>query len=154
MGPIYAGVDSRMFACPDRRIARVLDAVAGDLSKRVTLADAAAKAGLQREYFSRLFHRRTGMTFASWNARIRVDEAKRLLCVADLSVTAVAASVGYRDLTTFTRVFRRYTRMCPRQYRRTVLHGSETRKTRNAENMSMTAEGKATNAETTILERG
>lgn len=139
-----------MLPCPDRRIARVLNAVAGELSKRPTLAQAAATAGLQPEYFSRLFRRLTGATFAEWSARVRVDEAKRLLCVADLSITGIAASVGYDDLTTFTRVFRRHAGVCPRQYRRAILAAREITRTRNAESRSRTAENKAGNAEMAV----
>jgi two-component system, response regulator YesN len=58
-----------------------------------------------------------GLGFADWNARIRVEQAKNLLLAIDLSVTAVAASVGYTDVTTFARVFRRLERMSPREFR-------------------------------------
>ena len=38
------------------------------------------------------------VSFTEWNARVRVDEAKRLLRAIDLSITAVGASVGYDDV--------------------------------------------------------
>ena len=137
-----------MLACPDRRIARVLSAVAGDLSKRATLTEAAAVAGLWPEYFSRLFRRLTGVTFAEWNARARVEEAKRLLCVADLSVSVIAVSVGYSDVTTFTRLFRRLEGTCPRQYRREALQTSRTYPmTTNAETRSSIAKSKSRDAD-------
>jgi two-component system response regulator YesN len=60
------------------------------------------------------------MTFAEWNARTRVAEAKGLLRIADLSITAVAANVGYEDVTTFERVFRRLEGISPREYKRSL----------------------------------
>jgi len=104
--------------CHDRRVARVVRLVTRDMSKHVTLEEAATMAGLKPTYFSRRFHAMTGICFAEWRTRVRIEEAKLLLRVIDLSVTAVAAAVGYSDITTFERAFRRVVGMCPRQFRR------------------------------------
>ena len=93
---------------------------AKDLSRRLTLDDAASLAGLAPTYFSKCFHRRVGMTFAEWSAHIRVTKAKSLLRIADLSITAVALTVGYTDITTFERAFRRIEGRSPREYKRLV----------------------------------
>ena len=61
-----------------------------------------------------------GLSFAAWNARTRVEEAKRLLEIDDLSITAVAMAVGYRDVTTFERTFWRCEQLCPREYKRHI----------------------------------
>lgn len=106
--------------CNDRRVARVLRHVLHDLSVRATCASAARVAGLERAYFSKLFHGVMQVSFTDWNARVRIDEAKRLLDVLDLSITAVGASVGYDDITTFERVFKRLEGIGPRQHRRRV----------------------------------
>ena len=100
----------------DRRIMRVLRLATADLSNRLTLTQAANIAGLRAAYFSRLFRQVMGITFTEWNTRVRVDEAKQLLLFVDLSITAVAASVGYSDITTFARAFRRCESICPRHY--------------------------------------
>jgi|SRR5688572_16245883 len=110
----------RGLVCNDRRIDRVLRLVARDMSKRVTLGEAAAAAGLKPAYFSRRFHMMTGMCFAQWNTRARIEEAESLLRTIDLSITAVAAAVGYSDITTFERAFRRIVGMCPREFRRLI----------------------------------
>jgi transcriptional regulator GlxA family with amidase domain len=129
--------DSQSVACSDRRIGRVLCAVGQDLTMRPTLTEAAKIAGLAPTYFSKCFRKRVGITFVEWSSRLRVNEAKALLKIADLSVTAVAAAVGYADVTTFERVFRRFELTCPREYRRS-LH--QTLNTRNAESAARNAE--------------
>jgi hypothetical protein len=43
-----------------------------------------------------------------------------LLHELDLSITAVSASVGYDDVTTFERVFKRLEGVCPREHRRRI----------------------------------
>jgi transcriptional regulator GlxA family with amidase domain len=102
----------------DRRICRVLLVLVHDLSRRTSLTEAATIAGLTPNYFSSCFRRSVGITFVEWSARLRVGEAKKLLGISDLSITAVAASVGYTDVTTFERAFRRIEGTCPRKYRR------------------------------------
>ena len=118
--------------CADRRVARVLLYVTQDLTKRATCAAAARVAGLERAYFSKRFATVMRVSFTEWNARIRVDEAKRLLLAIDLSITAVSASVGYDDVTTFERVFRRLEGICPREHRRRITRTAESA-TPNAE---------------------
>ena len=106
-----------MAAWEDRRVSRVCCAVRRDLTKRYTLADAARLAGLEAVYFSKLFRKATGETFSSWSARVRVEEAKSLLSIVDMSITAIAVSVGYTDVTTFERAFRKIERVSPRRFR-------------------------------------
>jgi len=93
---------------------------AQDLSNRLNLDKAARLAGLAPTYFSKCFRRKVGITFAEWSAQLRVAEAKVLLKVSDLSITAIAATVGYSDMTTFERVFRRIEGVSPREYKRTL----------------------------------
>ena len=118
-------------------MARVLRHVLQDLTKRATCASAARIAGLERAYFSKLFRSVMRVSFTEWNARVRVEEAKRLLRAIDLSITAVGASVGYDDVTTFERVFKRLEGVCPREHRRGLARASCTanteRRNRNTE---------------------
>jgi transcriptional regulator GlxA family with amidase domain len=109
---------ARVLDCRDRRVTRVLGYITRDLSQRVPLVLAAQVAGLEPRYFSKRFHKTMGLSFSAWNVRIRVEEAKRLLEIDDLSITAIAMAVGYRDVTTFERAFWRCEHLCPREYRR------------------------------------
>ncbi len=131
--------ESTLPECNDRRVARVLRYVVRDLTQRATCAGAARIAGLDRAYFSKRFRSVMRMSFTEWNARVRVDEAKRLLRAIDLSITAVGASVGYDDVTTFERVFKRLEGICPRQHRRRLAHAAA-RRTPNAETATPNAE--------------
>lgn len=118
--------------CHDRRVSRVLRQVMQDLTQRATCASAARIAGLERAYFSKRFRLVMNVTFSEWNARVRIEEAKHLLRSIDLSITAISASVGYDDVTTFERVFKRLEGICPRAHRRRITQNAETA-TLNAE---------------------
>ena len=130
--PDIVSIELPALVCADRRVARVLRFVLQDLTKRATCASAARVAGLERAYFSKRFASVMQVSFTEWNARVRVGEAKRLLRAIDLSITAVAASVGYEDVTTFERAFKRIEGICPRGYRRRITRAAET-ETPNAE---------------------
>jgi transcriptional regulator GlxA family with amidase domain len=108
-------------ACGDRRVARAMRLISRDLSRRPTVDEIADAVGLSRTHFSKRFHFMVGVSFAEWSSLIRIREAKELLKVIDLSITAVAAAVGYSDVTTFERVFRKQESMSPRSYRATLL---------------------------------
>ncbi|MCG3181915.1 MAG: HTH-type transcriptional activator RhaS [Phycisphaerae bacterium] len=78
----------------------------------------ARMAGLSPAYFSRLIHQRMGRSFSDLVNQMRADRAAELLRDTDKSVLAIALEVGFNDQSYFTKVFRRYRRMTPRQYRR------------------------------------
>jgi transcriptional regulator GlxA family with amidase domain len=135
----HASVVANAVSCTDRRICRVLVVLAQDLSHRTSLIQAAQIAGLTPNYFSSCFRKDVGITFVQWSARLRVSEAKKLLGITDLSITAVAATVGYADVTTFERVFRRIEGTCPRKYR-CLLRRDRGANVRNAESSVKNAE--------------
>jgi AraC-like DNA-binding protein len=137
--PLVSATQRAPLACNDRRVARVLRYVMQDLTRRATCAAAARVAGLERAYFSKLFRSVMSVTFTEWNACVRIEEAKRLLREIDLSITAVGASVGYEDVTTFERVFKRLEGVCPREHRRRTSRRGATH-TPNAESATPNAE--------------
>jgi AraC-like DNA-binding protein len=125
---------------------RVMAAIASNLRQRVSRTDAARLAHLEPGYFSKRFRKATGSSFAAWSAFIRTRAAEQLLAASDLSIQAVALAVGYQDLTTFERNFRKLTGRTPRAYRASV-----SRSTQNAEQKTHFAERKTQNAETPVL---
>ena len=127
------------FACSDRRVARAIRYVAEDLTRRPTLADVSRVAGLEATYFCKRFRTVVGICYAAWSTRLRVQHATDLLMTADLSVTAIAAAVGYMDVTTFERAFRRIAGSSPTEYRRLLVFGPVAN-TRNAESRTRNAE--------------
>jgi transcriptional regulator GlxA family with amidase domain len=129
-----------MSVLPDIRIQRVIAYVANNLDRRITLAEAAGVACLEPFYFSKRFRKGIGESFVTWNARIRVEAARRLLLESNRSITAIAAAVGYGDVTTFERAFRRFEPVAPREYRRIGQFRSARNKTESAESRTGNAE--------------
>ncbi len=103
--------------CRDRRLRRVIQHIIQDLTRQPRMAELASLAGLERTYFCRHFHRTVGVKFSIWSRNVRAERAKELLANTDLPITTIATAVGYVDVTTFERNFRRCQHCSPRQYR-------------------------------------
>ena len=99
---------------------RVREYVEQNLSEPISLREAASAAGLEEKYFSAFFHRKTGVCFRDWLAGRRVSRAIEIFTRRDDTITNVAASVGFQDLGTFERSFKRLTGLTPREFKRSV----------------------------------
>lgn len=82
------------------------------------LAIAARVAGLEKTYFSRFFHEKTGVCYHDWVSWVRVSHAIELLKRRNLSLTETAFSVGFEDLGTFERACKKCTGLTPRRLKK------------------------------------
>lgn len=102
---------------PAGKLGRVVDAMRAGLAEPFDLARLAAQAGLSPFHFSRVFKQATGMAPSRYFVRLRVDEARRLLCTPGRTVVEVALAVGYGSPSHFARVFREFTGETPAAWR-------------------------------------
>lgn len=86
-------------------------------AEEITLNDVAGEAALSRFHFCRLFRRETGVLFHEYLHRLRVNRAKALLVNRHLTISEVAFTVGFNDLSHFDRTFRRIVGSSPTEYR-------------------------------------
>ena len=86
--------------------------------------DIARHVGLERSYFSFLFHRQTGWTLQEYIMRYRISKACDLLALPRATVAAVAYSVGYEPVALY-KAFKRLRGCTPSEYRRAHLAGGE-----------------------------
>ena len=95
---------------------RALDYIEDQPDERISLDDLAAAAGLSRFYFSRVFRQHIGMTPAAYVERTRLERAKEMMRLGQLSLMDVAYAVGFSDQSHFTRRFRAYEGCTPSEY--------------------------------------
>jgi AraC family transcriptional regulator len=103
------------------RLKRVTDHVDGHLSRRITLADMAAAAGLTRMHFAAQFRAATGKRPHDFLLQRRIDRAQELLRDPKLALADVALSVGFQTQAHFTTVFKRFAGETPNRWRRLAL---------------------------------
>ncbi|WP_165972132.1 helix-turn-helix domain-containing protein [Paenibacillus piri] len=70
-------------------------------------------------YLSRFIKDQTGYTQKQHIDRLRMNEAKKLLIVSELTVKQIVEQVGYVDETNFIRKFKKLEGITPMQYRKT-----------------------------------
>jgi transcriptional regulator GlxA family with amidase domain len=82
------------------------------------LGELARHLSVSERTLNRRFKRAVGEAPLQYLQSLRVDVAKRLLQTTRLTVDAVGERVGYSDLSTFRRLFKRETGLAPRDYQR------------------------------------
>jgi transcriptional regulator GlxA family with amidase domain len=83
----------------------------------VSLASMAAAAGLERRTFLRRFANATGMTPIEYCRAVRIARARELLEFGNTPQKEIAQSLGYKDVASFARVFRKVTGLAPGAHR-------------------------------------
>lgn len=87
-------------------------------TRQLTLADVAVQAHLSPAYFSHLFKKETGRSFVTFLIEVRMEKAKQLLAGTSLNVTEVAGIVGYDLPNYFAKLFKQYSGLTPKEYRK------------------------------------
>lgn len=83
----------------------------------ITIEEVARHAGVGRTHFSKKFHERYGITPVRHMQRLKLDEARMLLEQTNYSLSEIAHSVGYPDLFSFSKAFKKHHGLPPKQYR-------------------------------------
>lgn len=87
------------------------------LDEPLTLAGLAAEVRISPSHLTHLFHQAGLASPMKVLAELRLVRAKQALQESDLTISQIATSLGYKDLSTFSRFFRRCTGKSPSQYR-------------------------------------
>ena len=85
--------------------------------KTISLKDVAELVCLSPKYLSRLFKEKTGCGFSEYRLRIKVDKAKELLLSTGGTIDQISYDLGYRNMESFIRIFKKFTGMTPTEFR-------------------------------------
>lgn len=86
--------------------------------EEIRLETVANAVHLSPSYFSTLFKKTTGCSFAKYLTKVRIAKARELLENTELSITDIALQVGFNDSAYFTAVFKRDVGLTPLVYRK------------------------------------
>lgn len=98
-------------------VTKVIRYIQVNYSGALSVDEIAKLLGLNRSYLTRLFKKSTGQSPQEYIFSYRMKQAASLLLESDQSVQYVAFSVGYSDSFTFSKAFKRYYGVSPRDYR-------------------------------------
>lgn len=85
-----------------------------------SLENAAVYVHLSPGYFSKLFHKITQSTFSDYLTRCRMERAAQLLDDVTFKTYEISLMVGYDNPKNFTRAFKQYFKVTPREYRNNI----------------------------------
>jgi AraC family transcriptional regulator len=97
---------------------RLVEFIEEHLAEEISLATLAELVNLSLFHFARAFRQSFGVPPHRYHSARRMDRARSLLQRPALSVTQIGAQTGFRETSSFTRAFRRFTGLTPTEYRR------------------------------------
>jgi transcriptional regulator GlxA family with amidase domain len=109
----------------DRAVLKAQEWVHMRDGRGVSLAAMATAAGLEQRTLLRRFASATGMTPIEYCRAVRIARARELLEGGEFSQKEITASLGYKDVATFSRVFRKTTGLAPGAYRKRFSFNTE-----------------------------
>ena len=103
---------------PGYKLKQVTDWLAEHRAETLYLDALAAKVGLSKFHFHRLFKRAMGLPPSRFQLDLRMNRARQLLRETKKSVIDVALDVGYTNPSHFAKLFHKETGLTPSEYRR------------------------------------
>ncbi|ABD86742.1 response regulator transcription factor [Rhodopseudomonas palustris] len=104
-------------------VQKAINYIERNLSKRVTLEDAADYAKISACYLSRMFKKTLDVNFVTYLTTRRMELAKELLAGTERSITNIAKEFSYNDLNYFCKSFKKEIGVSPSEYRRQAREG-------------------------------
>lgn len=86
--------------------------------EELSLENLSKKFHYEKTYLSKLLHQFTGLTYTDIIYECRLKKAKELLRCTNYKITDIAGMVGYNSSDHFSRSFKKYVGMSPKNYRR------------------------------------
>lgn len=90
------------------------------IAEDISVRELAVRAHVSETHLGRLFKKKHGLTPVDYIHQQRITVAKELLGKPVYTISQVAAMVGFNNYSYFTKTFRKYTGMTPREYRQSV----------------------------------
>ncbi|HAM49637.1 MAG TPA: hypothetical protein DCP92_02675 [Nitrospiraceae bacterium] len=98
---------------------RAISFINNNLSSTIPLKMLAKEANYSEYHFSRVFKKHTGMSPKKFVTFGRIERAKKLLIrKRDLNISQVAMEVGFNDVSTFNKSFKKLTGVTPSAFKK------------------------------------
>ena len=101
-----------------QKIYEVRDAILNEIHVPPVIKNLASQIGMSESKFKRLFKQIFGSSFFSYYQKFRMKEATRLLKENKMSVSEVGYSLGFSNLSHFSKVFEEHNGMKPKAFQK------------------------------------
>lgn len=115
-------ISSTTFAPPARQattlsLQKAINLVFSSFQEPLTFGDVLREAHMSKATFERHFRKHTGKTFTGFLSEVRLNFASRQLVETDQSISEIALSSGYNNLSHFNHQFKALHGLSPRVFR-------------------------------------
>nr|WP_307992221.1 AraC family transcriptional regulator [uncultured Niameybacter sp.] len=87
----------------------------------ISLEEVASKVYMHPNYFSTVFKKKCGISFAEYMNSLKVSMATELMQSTDLTIDEIAIKCGFSSLSNFYRVFKKIYKVSPAKYSKQIL---------------------------------
>ncbi|HEO8420858.1 TPA: AraC family transcriptional regulator [Yersinia enterocolitica] len=88
----------------------------------LTLQSIAEHLSISPKYLSNLFKKEVGIPISEYIQQTKIEEAKKLMTFAEHSLSDIHALLNFTDQSYFTKVFKKYTGVTPKQFRKKTVN--------------------------------
>ena len=88
-----------------------------NFTRKISLSEIAAVAGLSAPYFSTIFKEEMGENLSRYLNCLRVDKAAHMLLETNFSLSDIASACCFEDQSWFSKIFKSYTGISPGKFR-------------------------------------
>ena len=117
----YSSDTAHGAAACQRRLGETIAYIETHYREKHTLTMLARRAGMSKPHFIRMFKKITGLPPVDYVNKTRIDQACKLFSKAQPCITQAALACGFSDSNYFSRTFKKYLGMSPRQYIKSYL---------------------------------
>ena len=102
---------------PPQWLKQALDLLQEHFSDHLTITQIATAVGIHPVHLTREFRKFHRCTIGDYIRKLRIEQACKALAHSDFSLAQIALSAGFSDHSHFSRIFKRFLRVTPTQYR-------------------------------------
>jgi len=110
---VYSSQDAKKIT----QICPAINYIDANYDKPITLAEIARVSCLSVSRLAHIFKEQMGVTIVDYLTSVRIERARQLLLATEQSCTEICFQVGYNNQSYFTRTFKQFVGMTPRQFR-------------------------------------
>ncbi len=100
----------------DQLVKKVQDYIENNFQQALSVSALATQVNITPRTLNRRFQSALNLRPIEYIQAVRIEQAKRLLESRDVSIKSLADQVGYSDISSFTRLFKRATELTPKEY--------------------------------------
>lgn len=89
-----------------------------NISKKISVKDMAEALQLNRSYLCERFKLDTGTTISDFTMKTKIDEAKRMLKLSNLTIAQISDYLAFSSQSYFQTVFKKFEGCTPKEYRK------------------------------------